>query len=460
MSSQNFKAGAARVKTTPALGTRINGDFVTHYATAVHDDLYSKALVLEQNSTRLALVMVDICVLPTDFVADLKVRIASECGIPASHVMIAATHTHAAGSVADLHLGSMDPVYAHTLPGLVIKSIKQAISKLEPARLSGGSVQAPEHLLCRRYQMTADYTPFNPVTLKNDKIKTNPFGAEHLIEHPVAPVDPELSFLAVQALDGRWIAAIGNYSLHYVGDWPDGTISADYFGVFSDQLGAFLQAGDDFVGMMSNGTSGDVNIWDFAGTRGYPKEYFEKSGLIGTQLAAKVAAALKSCAWDENPELSAVYKELALDIVKPTEEELRRSAEFVADTRYETIVPDQDGLVRLYAREQILLNETDPVRRVPIQAFRIGAFTIGALAGEFFSETGLYLKSEVKNGRYFTVTMANGNVGYVPPAAEIAAGGYETWRCRYSCLVPGSESTIRAELLALISRTQIADPVA
>jgi neutral ceramidase len=447
-----FFAGSAKVITTPPLGTRINGDFITHYATYIHDDLYSKALILKQGETTIALVVVDICVMPKEFLDDVKDRITQVTGIPTSHVLISSTHTHAAGSVADVHLGSVDPAYSKKLPGLIVESVQEALKQVKPAQIAFGSVQAPEHLLCRRYEMRAEYTPVNPVTGQADRIKTNPFGVEDLIVKSIAPTDPELGYLAVKGLDDSWIALLGNYSLHYVGDWENGTISADYFGVFSSELAAKLQAGNDFVAMMSNGTSGDVNIWDFLDSERYPKQHFEKSGLIGSDLADKVFQSISGLEWQTDAVLDAVLEVVEVPIVKPDEDALKTAAQLVATAHFETIEPDQIGLRQIYAREQILLNEMPAERGCPVQAIRIGDGVIGALAGEFFSETGLYLKAHVPVKHYFTISMANGNAGYVPPAREIENGGYETWRCRYSCLAPGSEATIRENLLALISR--------
>ena len=445
-------AGAARVKTTPPLGTRINGDFITHYATYIHDDVYSKSLILRHGVVTVALVVVDICILPKEFLDAVKAEITELTGIPGSHILISSTHTHAAGSVADVHLGSVDPAYERKLSGLIVESVQVALSKLKPAQIAFGSVYAPEHLLCRRYHMHAEYSPFNPVTGKVDQVKTNPFGAEEFIIKSVANTDPELGYLAVKGLDDSWISILGNYSLHYVGDWENGTISADYFGVFSERLAEKLDVSDEFVAMMSNGTSGDVNIWDFLNSERYPKEHFQKSALIGADLADRVLANIDSLRWQTEASLDAVLENVALDIVKPTAEELEKAASLVAKAHFETIQADLEGLQQIYAREQLLLNEMDPTRICPVQAIRIGDGVIGALAGEFFSETGLYLKkhSPVKN--YFTITMANGNAGYVPPAEEISKGGYETWRCRYSCLVPGSEGALRNSLLTLIGQ--------
>jgi neutral ceramidase len=452
MKNATFHAGAAMVKTTPPLGTRINGDFITHYANFIHDDLYSRALVLQKAQTRIALVVVDICVMPKDFLDEVKAMIADKTGISAQHVLISGTHTHAAGSVADVHLGSVDLAYREKLPGLILKSVRLAIENLKPAQVAYGAVDVPEHLLCRRYFMQEAYEPFNPVTRGADLIKTNPFGAEQFIDRSVAPVDPQLSYMAVKGLDNSWISLLGNYSLHYAGDWENGTISADYFGVFAEEISRLLDAGDGFVGMMSNGTSGDVNIWDFQDTDRYPKENFAKSKLIGEELALRIFRSLEGISWQTDPELSAIYEDLEIETVKPTEGELELARKVVSLADYENIVINQKGLEQLYAREQILLNEFDDSRTCPVQVFKIGTGMIGGLAGEFFSETGLYLKAEVETAFYFTISMANGNVGYVPPLEEIHRGGYETWRCRYSCLIHGAEKIIREKLLDLTRR--------
>ncbi len=454
MNSKNFQAGSAKVNTTPPLGTRINGDFITHYANQIHDELYSKALALQYGEVLMAIVVVDICVMPKEFLDDVKSRITTLTGIPATHLMISSTHTHAAGSVADVHLGSMDPAYTKWLPNRIVQSVILAIANLKPASIGYGKIQVPEHLLCRRYFMQEAYHPINPVTGKIDKLKTNPLGLEKLIRHSESPVDPELSYLAVKGLDGTWISILGNYSLHYVGDWPNGTISADYFGIFANQLSHLLQADANFVGIMSNGTSGDVNIWDFLHSERYPSAYFEKSKLIGQDLALRVFTSMQDIKWELEPTLAAVYEDLAIALRKPSKIERQLAAEILLQAEYENIVVDQEGLTQIYAREQLLLHEFPDEKDCAIQAFKIGDGVIGALSGEFFSETGLYLKEQVKSSFYFTVTMANGNVGYVPPRSEIQKGGYETWRCRYSCLEENAEETIREKLLHLIQKLQ------
>lgn len=442
-------AGAAQVDTTPPLGTVINGDFVTHYATYIHDPLHAKALVLQKGPITLALVVVDICVMGQELLDHTKRLITEAHGIPASQVMISSTHTHAAGAVEEVHLVQADLAYRNNLPGLILQAVGNALDNLQPAQIAFGKTDAPQHVLCRRYQMDSSYEPINPVSDKADKIKTNPFGVEAQILRPVATPDPELSFLAVKGLSGEWISILGNYSLHYVGDWDNGTVSADYFGVFSNSLKEKLNASSNFVGMMSNGTSGDINIWDFLDQDRYPKGLFEKSKLIGEDLASRVVEMLPNLTWEENPDLGAVFEQNLVPRRMPSPEELRESADILKTGKLEYLVPDREGWRKLYAREQLLLAEYPASATVPLQVLSIGSGRIGALPGEFFAATGLKIKEDVP-GPYFTITLANGNVGYVPPSEELANGGYETWRCRISNLQSEAEEEIRTALVSLI----------
>jgi neutral ceramidase len=408
--------------------------------------------VMSSNMCTIALVVVDICAMQKDFLDEVKQRIFAETGIEPAHIMISSTHTHAAGSVASLLLGAVDMAYRTRLPALIVDAVKRAQHRFEPAQLAFGAVDAPEHVLCRRYMMEEGYKAVNPVTSTLDQVKTNPFGAETKVIKPVAPVDPQLSFMGVKTLQGKWISLLGNYSLHYVGDWPNGTISPDYFGVFSDAIQKGLDADDDFVGMMSNGTSGDVNIWDFKNPDRYPTADHEKSKIIGEDLAVKIMSSLSDLNWDQNPELSVSYSELSIAVRKPSAETLKRAAEIVKDSQFETILeigPYQLELI--YAREQLLLSAYPAQVKFPLQAFKLGTGVIGALGGEFFSETGLWLKKHSLADHYFTITMANDYTGYVPPAHEIANGGYETWHCRTSYLELKAELKIKMELLFLIN---------
>lgn len=453
MNSKQFLAGAASVDITPPLGTRINGDFISHYAHTIHDNLFSKALALKSGEETVVMVVVDTCYMQDDFLRPIRREISQKTALPEKNLLFCCTHTHSAGAVCDLLLGAADLPYARKLPALIIRSVIEALNNLVPAKIAFGSLDVPEHILCRRYFMQKGYKPYNPVTGKSDLVKTNPFGAEDQIIRPVAKMDTELSYLAVKSTDDEWISLFANYSLHYVGDFGAGTISADYFGEFATQLKSILNAGDDFVGVLSNGTSGEANIWEFVNSNRYPKGDFEKSKLIANDLAEKLATTLKDLKWDHEPVISAEYEELHLKVRKPSLQEFKEAVQVVKESDYETIkIVDNDVLRRIYAREQVLLYEGEEIEVLPLQVIKIGNVIIGALAGEFFAETGLWLKENSPMENYFSIGLANGCVGYVPPAHEIERGGYETWRCRTSKLEKGSEVLVKRKLLELINK--------
>jgi neutral ceramidase len=453
MAISSFYAGAAKVDITPPLGSFVGVDFLTHYARFIHDPLHTKAIVFKDQAISIAIVVVDICIMPTVLMDEMKSLIEKETGISKEHVLISSTHTHAAGAVIGLLSCSPDLAYMKKLPALVAQSVKLAKEKLRPAKIASGSVDEPAHVLCRRYVMKEGYAAPNPVTGKTDDVKTNPFGVEHLINHPAAPTDPGIGFLAVKGIDDSWIAVLGNYSLHYVGDWHVDSISADYFGEFSNQIKNKLHAGEDFVGMMSNGTSGDINIWDFRNPDRYPKEQFAKTKLIGGDLAQKVYQTLQNASWQLSPALAVQFKELELGIRKPSAAELANATQIVIDTEnYNHLDLSPESMVKIYAREQVLLNEYPDTSVSAIQAIKIGNLMIGALGGEFFAETGLWLKQQAADKTYFTICLANTYDGYILPAHEIEKGGYESWRARSSYLEVEAESKIRNELLGMIKK--------
>ncbi|HRP57000.1 neutral/alkaline non-lysosomal ceramidase N-terminal domain-containing protein [Agriterribacter sp.] len=443
----NFSAGAAQTDITPPLGTIINGEFVAFYAHTIHDPLYSKALVLRDATTTIAIVIVDICAMEKAFIDEVKKEIHSQAGIQPDHILIAATHTHFAGSVVDLLGGPCDLAYRKSLGAKIVQSVKDARAKLQPAKIGHASINISEHVVCRRYYMKPGYEAKNPVTGGLDIIKTNPAGGEAYIDKRASAVDPELSAVAIQSTDGKWISLLANYSMHYVGDCANGTVTADYFGVFARHISSMLKANEHFVAMLSNGTSGEANIWDFLQPDRYPKEEHQKKEMIGKDLAAKLSEAIKNIQWKANPVISAVFKEVTLVVRKPSAAEVGAAKKIVAQTDYRLIDPaTPEAMAKIYAREQVLLNEYPDTIEFPVQALKIGDITIGALGGEFFAETGLALKQQINTGKYFTITMANGYIGYVPPAHEIEKGGYETWRCRSSHVKEDGEGIVRNTL--------------
>jgi neutral ceramidase len=454
---KEFIAGAAQVDITPSLGTIIGVDFLPHYTRFIHDPLYVKSIVFTDNKIKIAIIIVDICIMATEYMDKIKADIASQTDIPKEYILLASNHNHASGDVVGLLGGAADKSYRQKIPQLIVNSVIKANANLKPAKIGKGFVDVPEYVVCRRYIMHENYEAKNPVTHGRDTVKTNPFGAEHLIIKPAATPDPELGFLAIKDLDDKYIAILGNYSLHYAADWPEDSITADYFGEFANQLKAKLGAGTDFVGLMSNGTSGDVNIWDFMNPERLPKEDYAKTKLIGKTLAQKVVETLETIIWETSPELKFKSETLTCNVRKPSKEDYDDAAAAFILHDFNNLNLNKEVTQRIYDREQVLLNEYPDEMQVDVQALQIGSLHIGALPGEFFAETGLKIKASVEEKSYFSICLANSYGGYIPPAHEMDRGGYETWRARSSFMVRDTEQILRERIVELVRKNSNQD---
>jgi hypothetical protein len=72
----------------------MGGYFEIRLNTGTHDPLHAKALVLEQDGVKAALVACDLESLPRSLVDPARALVEKTTGIPAAHVLISATHTH------------------------------------------------------------------------------------------------------------------------------------------------------------------------------------------------------------------------------------------------------------------------------------------------------------------------------------------------------------------------------
>lgn len=81
---------------------------------------------------------------------------------------------------------------------------------------------------------------------------------------PADPVDTGLTVHSIQSLTGQPIAVMANYSQHYKGSE---SISGDYYTRFARMIEEMIDSGDNeppFVGIMSQGTSGDLHWMDYS----------------------------------------------------------------------------------------------------------------------------------------------------------------------------------------------------
>ncbi len=422
-----LRAAAARSNITPPLGEPIVGGWTPIPATHVHDELHARCLVLDDGRERVVFVVCDNVGIPREVFDRAREWIGEETDLDAGKILVCSTHTHSATSARGERPMGGDSLsdYARFLARRIADGVRRALNQLEPARIGWGRAEAPEHVFNRRWFMKPGPeldTPFGGT----DKVRMNPPRNHPDLIEPAGPTDPEVSFISVQSKSGRPIALLANYSLHYVGGLPSGDISADYFGMFADRIQQLLGAdrqSPPFVGIMTNGTSGNINNIDF---RGEPERLpaYEKMRRVAWDVADRVLRAMQGIEYRESVPLGVRTLDLELEVRKPSPEAVARAREILA--RPEGVEPRHPREVT-YAHRTLLMSEAPERVAVPLQAIRIGDLGVAALPFEVFVETGLELKKRSPFARCFTISLANGSYGYLPTPEQHALGGYETW---------------------------------
>src|SRR5206468_387357 len=101
-----------------------------------------------------------------------------------------------------------------------------AAKNLAPARIGWTAVDDWEHTNCRRWIMRPDKMRSDPFGEKSVRAMMHPGYQNPDYIGPSGPIDPGLSLLSVQSPEGRPLALLANYSMHYFGAQA---LSADYY---------------------------------------------------------------------------------------------------------------------------------------------------------------------------------------------------------------------------------------
>lgn len=445
-----FRAGAYAMDVTPPrFPISTNGNMQDKLATAAHDPLHARCLVLDDGTTRIAIVVCDSCMIPRDLFDAAKELAAEKTGIPTDRILMSATHTHTAPTVTGVFQSEPDEEYRKFLVQRIADGIARAVENLEPARVGWGVGREPNQVFNRRWFMQADIVNQDPFGGRSDRVRMNP-GNQNL-DRPAGPIDPEVCLLSVQSRDGRPIALLANYSLHYVGGVPGNTVSADYFGEFAQRIAARLKATESepaFVGIMSNGTSGNINNVDYSLASRPRRDPFEQIQLVAAAVADAAMKAYREIEHHDWVPLAMREAEIELGVRLPSDEEVTRAKALLAEVG----PPPYRTRDQIYARETILMSEYPATKQVKLQAIRIGDLGIVSSPCETFVETGLAIKKQSPLKPAFAISLANGYNGYLPTPEHHEWGGYETWRARSSYLAADAEPKVRATLLELLQQ--------
>jgi hypothetical protein len=434
-------AGAALIDVSPERFPVIVNCMMTERSVdQLVSPLYSRTLVLEEGSRRLSITVVDSCMMPRELLDRAKEMAAIQTGILPSRMLISATHTHFAPAAMGCLGSDVDRAYAAWLPGKIAESIAHAAKNLQPARVGSAVENDYEHTHNRRWiykpqKMLRD--PFGNLTVRAN-MHPGYQNPDAITES--GPVDPGLTVLSVQTLQGAPIALLANYSQHYFGD---NAVSPDYFGLFSSKIAARLKADQKFIAIMSQGTSGDQMWMDYSKPKSDLTIDRYADGVVDSAMRAIDRIQYQT--------------DIPLGMIEDATLTFRRRTPDAQRLEWARRIVTEMGerkpktQIEIYAREQILIN-AEPARQLKLQALRIGDLAITAIPNEVFAISGLKLKARSPFTTTMNIELANGADGYIPPPEQHRLGGYTTWPARSAGLHEQAESTIVETLLGMLER--------
>ena len=380
----------------------------------VHDELYARALVLDDGSKAICVLAVDaigydnsILGENRDFTRELRKKVAMETGLDQGSVMLCATHSHSTPETIGL-------TPFRDVPG-VSSWLDDHLSKLVAAAVDA-------YCSCVPVRAYSSIRKVNGVS-RNRRIMLKDGTMDRRGELPdplevdgMWPVDEDLFLLYLETEAGAPLGALLNYTAHPVVAMLLPPVSADYPGATCAHVEEAL---DGAICLFTNGACGNINS-------GHVSTNFDDVDRLGGLIADAALSEISSFSLDmtlQKWSVGTVTREFELS---PRSCSSIGEAQVAADLSGS---PEDLRMLRLAKK----LSE-GPVRG-ELQFMQLGDLKWLALPGEVFVETGIAIK---RAGASFVVGNANGWLGYFPTRRAYDEGGYEIGPGVWSRVAPGS----------------------
>ena len=441
-SAGDFQAGAAVTDVTPTtLPVIVNGGVLSRTVDTISNRLNARSLALSDGETKLVMVVVDSCMMPKELLDESKELASKRTGIPTDHMLISATHTHSAASCFGALGTPPDDNYVPFLKEQLSDAIVAAVAELKPAQIGFATADAPEYTALRRWIRRPDRIDTDP--FGNATVRANMHAGRNWddVTGESGPEDPQLSLISIQTRDGKPLAVLANFSMHYFSG--EKGIGADYFGRFCEGLKNRIAPNSNFVGIMSHGCSGD--IWRRDYTRPESWENLTDIDEFANGLANIAANALKSVEYKSDIDLAMAEQRMTLNYRTPDLQRVEWARKIVEAMEEELPKTKEE----VYALEQLILHERQQTEIVT-QALRIGDIGVASTPNETYAITGLKVKAASPLSKTFVIELANGADGYIPPPEQHLLGGYNTWAARSAGLEVHAEPKIAESCISLL----------
>jgi neutral ceramidase len=434
-----LRVGAASVVITPPSGTPMAGYYFARASEGVHDDLLAKAIVIERDGQKVALVGLDLISTTRDLVDDARRAIEQTSGIPGGRVMISASHAHTGPVLAgrgpkggDMGRDSSPArTFRAALPGKIAEAVRLAAARLGPARALVGHGRETSIAFNRRFHMKDGSVGWNPGKLNPNIVKA------------AGMIDPDVPVIHFESPDGKPLATYVNHAVH-LDDIGGLEISADMPYTLAKSLAEFK--GSDMVTLYTTGCCGDVNHIDV--TWPDPQHGFGNAARMGVILAGEVLRTWPHLKAAGAGALRAKTATVPLDLPPIQPGDVDKARVFVA--RHNDAKAKPPGFLETvwaYKVLDVAAREGKP-NEVEVQVIALGDdIAWVSLPGEIFVELGLAIKKDSPFSTTVVAELANGSIGYVPAARCYSQGNYEVVSAR--CAEGSGERLVAAALKLL-----------
>ena len=198
------RAGAGKRLITPPVGGPLVGipeRDLANGSRGVHDQLYARALVLDNGLVAIALISVDLFAVPYRLTAEIARNVNAKTGIPQDNVVLVASHTHSGPSVSKTFAGGeADGDWLAVLISEVTNAVQDACSSMRLARLGVCVDQSP---------ITLKFRSRLPTNGAHEPVQSEP---QQSAVCTTELADPDLGVIRISDLKGRNIAIVANFA--------------------------------------------------------------------------------------------------------------------------------------------------------------------------------------------------------------------------------------------------------
>lgn len=413
-----LRVGAAAVNVPADDSMVLGGMMGPTWAKGQEGELRATAVVVEQpGSGKVAIVACDVLFVERDFLDPAIAKIEALTGIPASHVLVNATHTHHAPSTSKLHGYDRDRRFVAKLADCIVEAARQANDRLADAKFFFKLSEEKNVGMNSRW------------LLKDGEI-TWSFTGEKL--RPTGPFDPQLPVLAFgPAKDKPW-AVIFNHSTHTIGTRAGAVRSPSFYGLAAQELEGQLGGVVCFL----EGASGSTHNLNMGTAQAI------------VQLKADVRAAIETA--EERPVLRVAaikrhfqFRVRTFDEAVEDEKVARYTRKYFGEAAERTI-----NIFREMRQE--LKPQQGQQRESWLQVMLIGDVAIVGVPAEYFTVLGMDIKKRSPFANTYVAELANDWIGYLPDKEGHALGGYQTWMGLHSYAEVGTGERVADEIVAML----------